>query len=85
MGEIHTVMCGQEIIYSCKLGVMDHMGYVRREEAELLALFDAGEEADISELLLDFSTLWRFPWPEEDVEINYLVNYQPLKRLACEA
>lgn len=84
MGEHHTVICDQQILVLCKLGTMDSMGYVRREEAELLAIFDAGEDADIPELLLDFSTLWRFPWPDEDVEISYLMDLEPIHEELCE-
>lgn len=71
MGEIHTIWHRGEIVNQCKLGVIDEMIYVRREEAEFLKDFDTGQEADIPYLLEEPLTVWRFPWPDEDVVINY--------------
>lgn len=70
MGEIHTIWHKGEIVNQCKLGVIDEMIYVRRDEAEFLKDFDSGHYADIPYLLEDPLTVWRFPWPDEDVVIS---------------
>ena len=75
----------QELVQFSKLGSLDSsnsMGYLTREEAELLALFDT-EDSAIPEILIDFSTLWRFPWPDEDVNINYLMDLEPIYKELC--
>lgn len=71
MGEIHTVMKNNEVIPVCKLGAMENMYYARRLEACFLLPFDAKQETDISELLFDREIIWRFPFPDEDLELSF--------------
>jgi hypothetical protein len=75
----------QQLVQFSRLGSLDNsnsMGYLTREEAELLALFDT-EDSAIPEVLIDFSVLWRFPWPDEDVNINYLMDLDPFYKELC--
>jgi hypothetical protein len=67
MGEYHSVMTGDnQYDQPCKLGTMDDWRYVRRSEAEQLALVDAGKGANIPRALTHPNVLYRFPWPDED-------------------
>ncbi|MDP3911993.1 MAG: hypothetical protein Q8Q14_16540 [Gemmatimonadales bacterium] len=66
MGEYHEVRSGKKIKQLCKLGVIDDWRYTRRSEAEVLRPRDAGTNTDIPEVLRDPSTLWRFPFLDED-------------------
>jgi hypothetical protein len=70
MTESHTISKQGKIYYQCKLGILDEMLYVRRQEAEFLEAFDSEYDANIPMLLADTSTVWRFPWPDEDVVIS---------------
>lgn len=68
----------QQEMQIAKIGSLDNSGtmrYVTKEEAELLTIFM--ENTDIPEKLIDFSTFWRFPWPDEDVNISYLMELEP--------
>jgi hypothetical protein len=52
----------------CKVGTCDDWRYVRRSEAERLALTDAGGGTNIPHTLNEPSILYRFPFPWEDKE-----------------
>jgi hypothetical protein len=78
MGEYHTVIKKRKVVQVCKLGTMNNMGYVTKEEAELLAIYDVGKNTNIVKILTDWSTIWRFPWPDEDLNISYLQNLEPI-------
>jgi hypothetical protein len=67
MGEYHSIRTGDnQYDQPCKLGTSDDWRYVRRTEAEQLALVDAGHGANIPRALKEPSILYRFPWPDED-------------------
>jgi hypothetical protein len=52
----------------CKVGTCDDWRYVRRAEAERLAVGDAGQGTDFPTALAEAGILYRFPWPWEDGE-----------------
>ena len=54
------------IVTVLKLGVLDHMMYVRRSELEAWAPHDLGHGTDCGAILADPTTRYRFPWPYED-------------------
>jgi hypothetical protein len=66
MGEYLTQLIDGEVKTITKAGTMDDFRYVRRTELEAWGPFDAGQGTNVPEALRDSSTLWRFPWPQED-------------------
>lgn len=67
MGEyLSRRIAGGQVEQFAKCGTMDHMMYARRSELVAWAPFDAGLGTDVRSILASPSTLYRFPWPEED-------------------
>lgn len=74
-----------EIEVLCKVGVMDAWRYVRRSECQAWLPYDAKEETDVLEALQAPSTLYRFPFPDEDSSDTFSsFNWQAIGERDCD-
>lgn len=69
MGEYFTAKIHGIVETCCKAGTMDDWRYVRYAECKAWQPQDAGVGTDISVIMRDPRTLYRFPFPDEDKEL----------------
>lgn len=76
MGIYHSILENNKRVVLCKLGTMNNMYYVRKDEAYIMRSFDS--DSGLKILFMDVSLIWRFSWPDEDITVNY-TNEQTFK------
>lgn len=67
MGEYLSDKSGQQV---CKIGIMDNLRCIRRDELIWWEPFDGKNGTDVGGLLGDTNSLYRFPFPDEDGQAN---------------